>query len=691
MSLNGKGFFIWKINRIAGGNPASIASMAQAARLTHAIVKVANGSYSYNVVNGVDLVPALVAQLRARGIKVWGWQYIYGSSTNAEADKAVERVKQFNLDGFVVNAEAPFKADGMAARAEKYMQRLRLGLPNLPVGLSTYRYPSAHSAFPFAAFLKYCDLAMPQVYWQSASNSAEQLRKSYNEFQALTPSRPVVPTGSAYAYGNWTATPAQVEAFLREARAMGLPAANFWEFQTARDNDGGMWNAIAAYDWGAPAQVPVLPTYVRLKHDPQWMTDPRTAKPIRSRMESSDWNTGFNADVYPAVVPLWATPNGGEGAYKYSKAWAQFLRDSNPKVYRELERVAAGLFNSRGGQDPLPVNLSDYDGNAVAEGIGSAGNVYEVIDQKSASVQVKLVDYQSQPPKPEDLNYEDTPWLVNAFTAIARDGSLHKTLGKDATFPNLGKLGTGWVPKERVEFFPELPMQVKSRVRLNVRKGPALSNTIVDRLSPGDTVMVTKYRPQGSNVWGKIGKNRWIALLYSTPAESFYYTTWKMETAPPLALVDARPYLQRPNPGPRPAADPEPEPEPAPGPTPSPVQQPGLSGDIVGAYFAALNRGDPGVVTNLYEDPGAKLVSENRKFSGHKGIYTWHQNLLTRKLPGGKFKVLSRKKSGDNYTVKWSADSRTARVAQGKDVIRTTKGKPERIYYHYTEFDLIRK
>jgi hypothetical protein len=534
---------------------------------------------------------------------------------------------------------------------------------------------------------------MPQVYWQGSSNPATQLRRSVTEFKALNPSRPVIPTGSAYGYGDWTATPGQVKEFLQEARALGLPAANFWEFQTARDNGGKMWNAISAYDWGGPIEVPNLPTYIRLKHDHQWMRDPQTGKKLRSRMESSDWNKGFSDDIYPAVVPLWDTPNGGDGAYKYSKSWVKFLRSSNPKTYRELERVAAGLFNPRGGQDPIPANVADYDEQTVAEGIGSTGNLYEVIGQKSGAVQVKLIDYGSKAPKPEDLNYEDTPWLVNAFTAVARDGSLHKTLGKDVVFPNLGKPGAGWVPKDRVESFPELPMQVKSTVRLNVRKGPGVANKKVDQLAIGASATVTEYQPQGSSVWGKIGNNRWVALLYSTPGESVYYTSWKMETAPPLAPLDPRPYLQQSDPEPVPAPEPEPAPEPAPDPTPAPEPepQPAPTDNIIEAYFAKLNQGDPSKVIALYEKSGSKLVSENRKFNGPTAIFTWYQNLFANKLPGGKFKLVSSKKNGDSYTVKWTADSRSAKVTNGKDLIRIGSGKPERITYHYTEFDLTRK
>ena len=268
----GKGIFLWQILRVAGGDAYQIAKMAAAAQLTHVVIKVADGKYSYNYSGGADLVPPVVAELRARGIQPWGWQYVYGSDPLAEAKKAVERVKQFNLTGFVVNAEGQFKPAGMDKVARTYMKELRRGLPSLPIALSSYRYPSVHPDFPFKAFLDFCDFNMPQVYWLAATNPAQQLVRCVNEFQVLKPGQPIVPTGSAFAWGSWTATPEQISEFLSKARQLNLPGANFWEFATAKDSQyHGLWKAIKRFDWatGDPG-APVTPP----KEDPDAEPDP---------------------------------------------------------------------------------------------------------------------------------------------------------------------------------------------------------------------------------------------------------------------------------------------------------------------------------------------------------------------------------------------------------------------------------
>lgn len=259
MGLSGKGIYLWQIKRVAGGDPAAIASMAAAAKLTHVLIKVADGKYGYGFSGGTDLVPGVVAALKSKGIQAWGWQYVYGANHKAEAQKAIDRVKSLKLDGFVVNAEGQFKAKGMADIARKYMKLIKTGLGSTPIGLSTYRYPTIHYQFPFSVFLEYCDYNLPQIYWIESVNPAQQLKKSYDEYKKVTPWKPYIPTGAAFAQGNWSVTQAQINEFLAKAREMKLAGANFWEMGSANENGAKLWNAIQGYDWAtgtAPTPEP---------------------------------------------------------------------------------------------------------------------------------------------------------------------------------------------------------------------------------------------------------------------------------------------------------------------------------------------------------------------------------------------------------------------------------------------------
>jgi len=252
MSLKGKGFFIWKIRECENGDLQAIANTAARAGLGHVLIKIADGTYSYNIdPSGVDLVPALVQKLSAQGIEAWGWQYIYGADPIGEANKAIQRINQTRVKGFVVDVEKEFKEPGKRLAAVKYMDRLRAAFPDLPVALSSYRFPSYHPLVPWKEFLDQCNYNMPQVYWVLAHNPSDQLARCVQEFQSITPYRPIIPTGSAYKSGQWQATPEDIHSFLKAAEKLNLTAANFWEWSNCRNFIPGTWQEIAKYPWAS--------------------------------------------------------------------------------------------------------------------------------------------------------------------------------------------------------------------------------------------------------------------------------------------------------------------------------------------------------------------------------------------------------------------------------------------------------
>lgn len=265
MTLQGKGFYIWKIQRVEAGDPGAIASVGAQAGMTHALIKIADGDHAYNVdtTSGADFVLPLVTALKDRGITSWGWHYVYGYDPDAEANIAIQRIQQTGVQGYVIDAEAEYSVTGRDAVARQFMTKLRASLPTFPVALSSYRYPSIHPGLPWTAFLEKCDLNMPQVYWQGSHDPAAQLDRCLREFQAITPFRPIIPTGSAYIAGAWQPTPQDLTDFLDEARNLNMTAANFWEWGHTRLYLPDLWDVIAAYDWQAgPNDTQIVSRYV---------------------------------------------------------------------------------------------------------------------------------------------------------------------------------------------------------------------------------------------------------------------------------------------------------------------------------------------------------------------------------------------------------------------------------------------
>ena len=252
MLAQGKGYFIWKISDCERGDVDAIANLAQQASFTHLVIKIADGKYSYNVAStGVDLVPPLVRALHARGIQALGWHYVYGDDPVSEANIAIQRVRQTGVDGYVIDAEREYKVPGKDRAAASFMSRMRLSLPAFPIALCSYRFPSYHPQLPWREFLEKCAYNMPQVYWQSNHNPADQLTRSVNEFQNVTPLRPIIPVGSAYKAGTWAATPADVVSFMQTAQSLNIAAVNFWEWAHTRAYLPEVWTAIREFPWAS--------------------------------------------------------------------------------------------------------------------------------------------------------------------------------------------------------------------------------------------------------------------------------------------------------------------------------------------------------------------------------------------------------------------------------------------------------
>lgn len=326
MALTGKGWFIWQVARCEGGDIQAIADKAVAAGATHVLIKVAERTYTYNVDRfGRDLAAPLAAELRARGLQVWGWHYVYGDKPVGEAEIALRRTVDLQLDGYVIDAEAEYKRPGMAAAARRFMAHLRAGLPSGPqVALSSYRYPSYHPQLPWAAFLEQCDLSMPQVYWEQAHNPAQQLErtvKEYNNPALVGHMRPVIPTGAAYGAGGWRASPLEIKQFLRAALQLQLPAANLysWDYATAPGRTD-MWDAAADFPWLSGSgrddvEGPITRYFEALNSGnldrvlAVYMANAALVTPERTRVGRAavaEWLAGFLADLRGAAFTVHA-------------------------------------------------------------------------------------------------------------------------------------------------------------------------------------------------------------------------------------------------------------------------------------------------------------------------------------------------------------------------------------------------
>ena len=213
---------------------------------------------------------------------VWGWQYVYGDNPSDEATLAITRTQALGLDGLVVSAGEEYEQPGRSSAAHLYMTTLRAGL-KVPIALSSYRFPNYHPDFPWSDFLLSCDLHMPQVFWELAHNAGEQLIESKRQCDALPNARPFIPTGAAYPASGWSPTAQDITDFMNTAEVLGLPAVNFFDWETCRASLPLAWKAIAGFIWPVPS---------------------RGNPPVQAKNSASECTSHFSVGSFLVALPV---------------------------------------------------------------------------------------------------------------------------------------------------------------------------------------------------------------------------------------------------------------------------------------------------------------------------------------------------------------------------------------------------
>lgn len=247
----GKGWFIWVIKQTLGGIPSALAETAKAAGVGHLFFHIHDGYLNETQVpGGMDLRPFIQAANNV-GIECWGWGAVYRSTWSQGADRVIEAFKKHpELIGYILDAEAPIK--GSPAEAMAIMNKIRYHLPDIPIGLSSYRYPNLHPDLPWKEFRAKCDFDIPQIYWEQCFGDtcgSYQLEASYKIFQNMDIKLPFVPTGPMYTAGSWKPSIKQIQGFIAKARELNLSGVNFWVLYQAIRDHLDLYKYYGGYLW----------------------------------------------------------------------------------------------------------------------------------------------------------------------------------------------------------------------------------------------------------------------------------------------------------------------------------------------------------------------------------------------------------------------------------------------------------
>jgi len=233
-AIEGRAIWIWKLGSSAGGDPAAIAARARAAGVRSVFIKAADGASRLS-----QFSAWVVAALRADGLDVCAWQYVYGVHPAREAAAGVAAVRD-GAQCLIVDAEAEY--EGRYWAAQTYLTDVRSALGyRYPLALASFPYVALHPAFPYSVFLGPggAQFDLPQMYWQSIGASIDAIFANTFVFNRIY-RRTIVPVGEMYG----SPTPSAVIRFRDLTVAYGAPGISWWDWAWA--TDANMWGPLSA-------------------------------------------------------------------------------------------------------------------------------------------------------------------------------------------------------------------------------------------------------------------------------------------------------------------------------------------------------------------------------------------------------------------------------------------------------------
>ena len=243
------GMWIWQLEKVEGGDADAIVARARTAGVEAVYVKAADGGSLWS-----QFSSQLIAALKAGGLRVCAWQYVYGTDPEKEAATAAAAIRR-GADCFVIDAETEY--EGRYAAAQRYVRALRAAVgPAFPIALSSFPYVDYHPRFPYSVFLGPggAQANLPQMYWKAIGVSPERIFEA-TYASNLPYDRPILPLGQLYEGPDV----GEVLRFRALAAGYGARGLSWWSWQHA----GGLdWRA--ALGQPAPAAVPGTPTWVAL-------------------------------------------------------------------------------------------------------------------------------------------------------------------------------------------------------------------------------------------------------------------------------------------------------------------------------------------------------------------------------------------------------------------------------------------
>ncbi|MGH2414384.1 MAG: peptidoglycan-binding domain-containing protein [Microcystaceae cyanobacterium] len=161
--------------------------------------------------------PEIIQELKSRNIQVYGWGYHYGTADIARQIVKVRQALNCGLDGYIVDLEKEVEDPSRHTNVDKLLSALRIIVKGGTFGYTSFGNPRLHSNVPWKILDKYCDFALPQIYFEKFTfkpTTPEEVKDCLDAYKNLGLKKPILPIWGSESDTAKPATVAELQDYL---------------------------------------------------------------------------------------------------------------------------------------------------------------------------------------------------------------------------------------------------------------------------------------------------------------------------------------------------------------------------------------------------------------------------------------------------------------------------------------------
>lgn len=257
MSEHSNGIWIWYLSRIRKDYLNKLTECG----VKRIYLKVFDGKSTPMFWN-FQCTPEIIQEFKNYGIQVYGWGFHYGTSDVQKQLDSVKKAMDCGLDGYIVDVEANVEDTNTHPYVEELLSGLRSFIHQGTFGYTSFGHPGFHKQVPWKVLNKYCDIALPQIYFEIfrfGSGNENEVQACLEAHKQMGLDKPVLPIWSSANNAIDPASASELQMYLNR-----YPGSSIWRAPHG-DERGEAWNLI--YDGNVfrnGSDLSVLPILTRV-------------------------------------------------------------------------------------------------------------------------------------------------------------------------------------------------------------------------------------------------------------------------------------------------------------------------------------------------------------------------------------------------------------------------------------------